>query len=165
MAIGKIKINHTILLVIGFLFLSYTSHAQRHGIGVGAGMESTAVGIMYSYYLNLEMNRHEIGVLMQSRFNRVNSDFNSPYHFKGMYYQFTFYREKHLYTSVGLRGGLVNDQFVVIAPNLSVGYIFNDYVKVALLCSARFHAPSIGINVFVNLPFKSHEYTNSIHRK
>jgi hypothetical protein len=142
-----------------WLFLvSSNTFAQRHGVYAGAGFDFTIAGNLYSLQTGVELNRHRLGFLYESRMDYQSSPYSKAYNFKALLYEFNFYREKHLHVGLLLRGGFTNDQFVVVVPALSLGYIFNDYWKINMVSGIRAEKPAIAFNLFFNLPFKKNEF-------
>jgi hypothetical protein len=144
-----------LILILG----SGNVFAQRHGAYAGVGTEITVSGEFLSFQAGVELNRHRIGLVYEIPFSNEEDPFDSEdYNFKALLYEFTFYREKNIQLGALLRGGFSNDDFVVIVPALSTGFIFNDYLKINVITGIRGEKPAFGINLFFNLPFKKHEF-------
>jgi hypothetical protein len=112
--------------------------------------------------LGVELNRHSFGFTTASKIGYSYNIYNPSNNYKGIQYQYTFYREKNLHVGIMLRGGHVDDQFLAYVPALMFDFIFNDYLKFAVSAGVRGQLPSVGFYLSGNLPLKKHEFPNPI---
>ena len=89
--------------------------------------ELTGVGTYWSLYGGLGLGkRHTFGVLFEDRFNKYDSKFNESAFMTGLYYRFLIFQDTKMNASIMLRGGYVNDKFLILVPSLMAGYNFNE---------------------------------------
>ena len=137
-------------------------YGQRHGVFLGGGTELTVSGPFGAAYAGVELNRHMVGFIYAKKINESDNKYSPPYHFGGMLYQFTFLREKNVMLGGMFRAGFVDSEFLVYIPSLVIDYIFSDYFKISVYVGGRGQNPAIGYNMFVNIPFKKHEFPNPV---
>jgi hypothetical protein len=149
------------LIIFSFIFCANTDlFAQRHGVYAGTGFDFTIAGNLFAIQTGVELNRHRVGLLYETRLGYQDSPYSKSYNLKALMYEFTFYREKHLKVGILFRGGFVNNDFLVVVPAITLGYIFNDYWKINMVSGIRAEKPAIAFNLFFNIPFKKNEYND-----
>ena len=146
--------KHFQRLILVFVFLislgSITSNAQQGKIT--SGVEKTILGLQFGGAVGYEFkNLMAVEIFFQKTVNKLSENVHQNYEFAGLQISYPIAKSDRLILSPGIRTGLSNRRFLVIAPIVETQFMFTQHLGVSLGLGIRAREASIWSRLVIKL--------------
>jgi len=146
------RLKTTISIAFFFIFF-FEGQSQIHG-SYGLVTEFGVMGNLSGIYGGVQIKSFGVGIFYEDTPYRDQSEYNPKVQIIGAYGSWRFIQEGKLSSSVLLRAGVKDNQFVLIVPSLLFSYQLGKQVHLGVIAGFRAEYPSVGLALNFTFPIK-----------
>lgn len=141
--------------LIAVIFLSVLlliTTAQSQSLRLAPVIEKTVAGTQYGSLLQFQTKKKwSLGAFYQTSILKQSEGFQLSDSFYGLTVNAPLSKSSKLNFYFNLRGGVVNQIFVVVAPGLETEMQLTKSISVSALMSIRMSYPSAGVKIYIKI--------------